>query len=96
MNVLVMRRKLTIDELSALKHMFPDQEIHEIRIDPKSADHHLLLCRDNRADLVFLPHEIPIPVPAMREGFKHLQLKDGRLQELVRVIPEFEDYRPAE
>jgi hypothetical protein len=94
MNVLVMRRDLTSEELAALRRSYPGREIHAIRIDASSGEQHLQLCRKNAADLVFLPQEQPVPLLAMQAGFKHLHLKDGKLMELVRVIPEFKEYQP--
>ncbi|HTW94327.1 MAG TPA: hypothetical protein VMD30_06025 [Tepidisphaeraceae bacterium] len=94
MNVLVMRRDLTTDELAALRRLYPGKEIYAIRIDPETSEQHLQLCRDKKADLVFLPQEQPLPVPAMQAGFKHLHLMDGKLLELIRVVPEFKEHRP--
>lgn len=94
-HVIVMRRDLTDDERRALEQLHPGEQIQTHRTTPRSSNEHLENCRTFDARIVFLPHEEPIPVPAMRAGVKHLLLKDGQLLELVRVVPEFQPYVPA-
>lgn len=89
MNVIVMRRDLTEQELAALKQHYPKEAIQVHRTAPQSADEHLADCRRLQARIVFLPHEQPIPVPAMKQGVKHLLLKEGRLCELQPLEPTF-------
>jgi hypothetical protein len=95
MNVVVMRRDLSESERAALQQAHPDEVIIAHRMEPGSADEHLANCRQLDAQIAFLPHEQPIPVPAMKAGVKHLLLKDGKLLELVRVVPEFKPYEPT-
>lgn len=92
MNVVVMRRELTDQELIALKQFFPEKPIQAHRTEPQSASEHLEDCQRLDARIAFLPHEQPIPIPAMEAGVKHLLLKDGKLMELVRVVPEFRPF----
>jgi len=93
-NVLVMRRELTSEELAALRRLYPGEDICALTVRPDSAEEHLQLCRKHKADLVFLPHEQPVPVPAMLAGFKHLLFNGETLQELVSVTPKFRDHQP--
>jgi hypothetical protein len=95
MNVVVMRRDLSDAETEAMRRVHPDEQIIPHRTDPVSAQEHLANCQRLGAQVAFLPHEQPVPIPAMQAGVKHLLLKDGQLLELVRVVPEFKPYEPA-
>jgi hypothetical protein len=90
MNVIAMRRTLTDEEMLALKELFPAEKIEVFTTYPKSADEHLSDCERHAARFCFLPHEEPIPLPAMRRGFDHVLVKQGKLHRLVNVAAEFE------
>jgi hypothetical protein len=95
MNVIVMRRELTSEERAALQKLHPNEPIEAHHAEPHSAAEHLAECQRLSAQIVFLPHEQPIPTLAMQAGVKHLLLRDGQLLELVRVVPEFKPYVPG-
>jgi hypothetical protein len=92
MNVIAMRRNLTDGELEALKSVYPGESIEVFTIFPNSADEHLSACERLKPRLCFLPHEQPIPVPAMKAGFEHVLLIKGKLQRLVSIVPMFADF----
>lgn len=68
------------------------------RVDPRDVDQHLSLCQQagNPGQVaVILPREMPIPTKAMKLGYAHLVIVNGRVMKLVDILPDLEPIFPA-
>lgn len=90
--ILLLRRKpedLKPEELAALQASFAGKELVFVTRSPANHEAHAQDCRTYQPALVMLPLETPIPNTAMKEGFAHVAIVDGKLQKLVQLTPVF-------
>lgn len=95
--VTVLRRDesdLTVDEIAAVRAMFPDKEVVFRRTDPQDYQEHAAQCEELQPAAVLLPRERPIPSLAMEKGFQHIAFTPNGLMELKSLNPTFRPFVP--
>jgi hypothetical protein len=76
---MILRRtaeELTEEERRTLEASFPGVELKLFSHSPPDHERHVLACDWHCPDLVLLPGEVPIPLTAMKAGFRHVTVID--------------------
>lgn len=95
--VMLMRRDdLDDNEKKALQELYPGHEFDPFRTDPMDFRDHLRICEESKPDVVILPREKPVPVLAMEKGFVHVTMTPKGFMRLLRVVPDFVEFKPGE
>lgn len=98
-NILLLWRRqseLTHEEASILSNFLGDLALFRFMAScPGTSGVHALSCDQNKPVLVLMPQDGGLPMDvALKSGYRHVTLMNGKLMELVELRPVYREFVP--